>query len=145
MRFLRLAQLVAELRRELQTAGPAAHHDDAVQPGLLRQGGFILAGFAAEPVGQEGRVGRASRAGEGALRRRFRLRARRGIAVERDVVGQFPIAGRDVAGTCNGAVLYREHVGRNAEPLGSNVQEDLADFRSFKAYRAARMLHRKTA
>ena len=83
--------------------------------------------------------------GQRALRRSLRRYARRSVAIERNVVGQFPIAGPDIAGSRNGAVLDAERIDINTQPFRSQLQKDLANLRAGVAQRAAGLLDRETA
>ena len=79
------------------------------------------------------------------LRRGLRPRARRGVAIERDVPGKFPIAGPDIAGPGDRAVLDVERVDIDAEPLRRCCEKDLANFGAGVAQRAAGLLDREAA
>ena len=83
--------------------------------------------------------------GQRASRRRLRPRVRRGVAIERDFLGKFPIAGSDIAGSGNGAVLDVERVDINAQPFRRLLKKDLANLGAGMTQRAARLLDREAA
>ena len=84
-------------------------------------------------------------AGHRALCRWLRHGAGRRVAIQRDPVGEFPIARPDIAGPGDRAVLDFERVGPDAELIGRRGEKDLADFRAGLPDGAAGLLHRKTA
>jgi hypothetical protein len=80
-----------------------------------------------------------------ALRRSFRHSARRRVALQRDFIGQFPVAGPDIAGSGDGAVLDGERVDRDAEPIRRQPKKDLPNLGADVPDGASRLLHGKTA
>src|SRR5262249_34557098 len=66
--------------------------------------------------------------GERALGDWLWLCARRRIAIERNLFGQLKIAGPDITGPRNGAVIDCERGRIDAEPLSGGVQKNLPDF-----------------
>src|SRR5579872_433251 len=84
-------------------------------------------------------------AGENALVRRLCRHARARVPIERNLVGELPIARRGVAGAGYDAVADSEHFGSNTEPFGCGFEEDLTDFRSCVPKRAPRVLNGKAS
>ncbi len=83
--------------------------------------------------------------GEHPLRRWFGHGARRGLAIQRDLVGELPVAGADIAGTGDGAVPDVERVDPDAQLIGRGGQEDLPDLGTGLPDGTAGLLHRKAA
>ena len=83
--------------------------------------------------------------GQRALRRELRRHAWRRVAIERDFVGQFPIAGPDIAGPRNRAVLDAERIDPDTQPFRSQLKKDLANFGAGMSQRAAGLLDREAA
>lgn len=75
----------------------------------------------------------------------LRSRASSGILVERDVARQLPIAGPDIAGTRDRAVIDIEPRGIDAEAFRRRGEEALAHFGANMSQRAAGLLDRKAA
>src|SRR3954465_10820808 len=75
----------------------------------------------------------------------LRCRARFGVVVERDVTGQLPITGPDIAGARDRAVMDVEQRRIDAETFGCCDEEALADLGTGVAQRAAGLLDRKAA
>src|SRR5579864_5249404 len=84
-------------------------------------------------------------AGENALVRRLCRHARCRVPIERNLVGEFPIARRGVAGAGYGAVANGEHFGSDAESFSCRFEEDLTDFRGCVPKRASRVLNGKAS
>jgi hypothetical protein len=70
---------------------------------------------------------------------------RRGVAIERDFLGELPIAGSDVAGSQNGAVLDVERVDINAQPFRRVLKKDKANLGAGMTKRTARLLNGEAA
>ena len=83
--------------------------------------------------------------GQRAARGRFRLHIRRCVAIERDFFRKFPIAGRDIARSRNGAVLDIERVDPHAQPFRRQLKKDLAHLGAGMAQRASGLLHGEAA
>lgn len=83
--------------------------------------------------------------GDGAPGGELRYRARGGVVVERNIAGELPIAGPDIAGARDRAVIDIEQRSVNAETLRRRDQEALAHLGAGKAQRPAGLLDRKAA
>src|SRR4051794_28633824 len=81
--------------------------------------------------------------GDGALGGTLRRRARRGIMVERDVTGELPIAGPDIARTGDCPVIDIQQRGIDTETFRCSSEETLAHFGAGVAERAAGLLDRQ--
>ena len=83
--------------------------------------------------------------GKHALRRSFGHGTRRRLAIQRDIFGELPVAGPDIAGAGDDAIVDVERVDSDAQPIGGEFKKDLPDFGADLPDGAARLLHRKTA
>ncbi len=77
--------------------------------------------------------------------RSFGCRTRRRVTIQRDVAGELPVAGPDIAGSGDGAILDLERVDIDAQPIGGDAEKDLPDLGAGLPDGAAGLLHRKTA
>ena len=75
----------------------------------------------------------------------FGVAPARGVAIERDFVGKLPIAGPDIAGSGNGAVLDVERVDIDAQPFRRQPKKDLANLGAGVTQRAAGLLDGEAA
>src|SRR5258708_29203929 len=59
--------------------------------------------------------------------RSFGHSARRRLAIQLHVTGKLPVAGPDIAGSGDGAILDLERVDIDAQPIGGDAEKDLPD------------------